>query len=146
MISDLEILAEIENNGVLDEMLIAGANVMVKAQKHQIDIQNIISDSEESGTLKASITAGKVKKTKDGKALYVYPKGERTREYKTGPKKGQTYKVRNAEIAFITEFGAPRRGIAARPFMLDAINENGNDAISAEMAVFDKWFEQTLKK
>ena len=140
LIVDLETLAEIEENGIVDEMLIAGGEVMQQAQKKSIDAYELV----DTGQMKNSITVGKPKKSKNGKVLYVYPKGARTKEYKTGAKKGQIYKVRNAEIAFINEFGAPERHIPARPFMEKAVEDSGEDAVKSEEAVFDNWLEQTI--
>ena len=46
-------------------------------------------------------------------------------------------KTRNAEIAFVNEYGA--RGIPARPFIKQGIEKKEKEAFDRAEAVFDKW-------
>lgn len=48
--------------------------------------------------------------------------------------------TRNAEIAFVNEYGA--RGIPARPFIKQGIEKKEKEAFDRAEAVFDKWLNQ----
>jgi hypothetical protein len=48
--------------------------------------------------------------------------------------------TRNAEIAFVNEFGG--RGNAARPFIQTAIDEKGETAFNSAEKVFDEWLKK----
>lgn len=65
-------------------------------------------------------------------------KGLRVRERANG-RKVKT-KTRNAEIAFVNEYGA--RGIPARPFIKQGIEKKEKEAFDRAEAVFDKWLNQ----
>ena len=69
----------------------------------------------------------KVKKGKDGRSISIYPQGTRKRKKRT---------VSNAEIAFINEYGAPTRGIAARPALLTAAAKKEKEAVDAGERVY----------
>lgn len=49
--------------------------------------------------------------------------------------------VRANEIAFLTEYGVPRRGIPARPFIQTAVKEGYDDAYDAAMGELNKFLE-----
>ena len=74
----------------------------------------------------------KVKKTKNGRAVHIYPQGARKRGKKS---------VRNAEIAFINEYGAPKRGIAPRPAIAAANAKSERPAAEAGERVFNAYLD-----
>lgn len=49
-------------------------------------------------------------------------------------------KTRNAEIAFVNEYGA--RGIPARPFIQTAIDKNEKQAFDSAEKIFDNWLKK----
>ena len=65
---------------------------------------------------------------KQGKALYV------TWNRTTAHRKGVT----EADIAFLTEYGVPGRGIPARPFIAQAVEEGLLDAYEAALDELEK--------
>ena len=71
-----------------------------------------------------------MKRGKDGqRSKYVYPRGIN--------EKGE----RNAAVAFINEFGAPQRGIQARPFIQTANELSADEAVKAAEDVYDKYLK-----
>ena len=104
LILSLEEVANLPDS-VKDDILNAQADVVVKAQKAKARSYGV----NKTGVLISSITKGKPKTSKGVRTLTVYPRGTRKRGDKT---------VRNAEIAFVAEFG--RRKQKARPFIRDA--------------------------
>lgn len=122
-------IAEIPDN-VRDEMLNAGADVLVPIQRKKI-LQYGIYDKDSTKHVADSIKKSKVKSTRDGsRVIYVSPTGSRMRGNK---------RTRNAEILFVNEFG--KRGVKARPAVKEA-NEEAADAIAkAKFDVYDKWLK-----
>lgn len=96
---------------VVEEILDAEAEVILPAQREEIEKQ--WRGPHSLGISAKSIKKGKVKKDKDGRSLTIYPQGTRKRGGRS---------TRNAEIAFINEYGAPGRRIAARP-AIDTANK-----------------------
>lgn len=121
----LQELAETSDE-TLDEMLSAEAAVFEEAQRQKARAYGVYG----TGGLIASITRGNVRRIPDGRALSVYPKGTRRR--------GNT-STREAEIAFINEFG--KRNQPARSFIRDA-NEGAMDqAVQAAEDVYDNYLK-----
>lgn len=116
---------------VQNEMLFAAADVIVPAQRNKIRAYGIY-DSKSTKHVADSIKAGKVKLKKGQRVLYVSPTGSRRR--------GNTV-TRNAEILFINEYGATRRGIKARPAVRDANEEAADAAVQAQEAVLDRFYK-----
>lgn len=120
LLGDLRSLASLPDF-VVEDILNAEADVVVKAQREEIQRQW-------SGPHSMGISAKSVKKSRkvkrDGSGSYIniYPQGTRRRGKKN---------TRNAEIAFINEYGAPKRGIAARPAILDATIKAEDTAVEA---------------
>lgn len=106
---------------VLDQMLEAEADVIEKAQKDKGKSYGV----HRTGVTLGSIKRTKTSKTKDGRAIYILPMGTNA--------DGN----RNAEVAFINEYG--KHGQPARPFIRDANEEKADDAVSAAAAVYDKF-------
>ena len=124
MVSMAEIAAMPES--VLDEMLEAAADVVVEEQKKQAKAMGVY----DTGIMAASITKGAPKASDDGRKIFVYPKGSRTR-YGT--------KTTNAEIAFINEYG--KTGQTARPFIRTANAKAEKKAVEAAEKVYDAYLK-----
>ena len=73
------------------------------------------------------------KKLLDGQEISVYPQGSRTR----GRYKKST--TRNAEIAFVNEYG--KRGQKARPFIRDANAESESKMEKAAFRIYDNYLK-----
>lgn len=124
---------------VLDEMVNAGADVIVEAQRETARTMTAGPWSGSGGQhLADSITKGKAKKKGDGKVITVYPRGTRNRTYREAGR-GKTYTESNSTIAFINEYGA--HGTPARQFIRTANEKKASDAVAAEEAVFEKFLE-----
>lgn len=108
----------------------AGIEVLVEGTKEFARNMNIY-DEESNVHIVDKIKFSKPNTKKTIKS-YVTISGTRKR----GEKKTKT---RNAEIAFINEFGAHKRGIAPRPFMKKARNKYASKAIDAASKVFYDW-------
>jgi HK97 gp10 family phage protein len=115
-------------DSVLEEMLSAEADIVVDAQ--QRTAQSVLHGPYSSGNLAGSIRKSRVKKSKNGMGIYVVFKGGRTRANTT---------TRNAEIAFLNEFG--KRGQPVRPFIKRANEECADRAVNSAANVYDKWLE-----
>lgn len=127
---------------VVDEILNAGADVLVPAQRREAEKLGKIGGYRNpkqtrdysTGTTARSIKKGRVKIAKNGgRVLYVTPVGSRTR----GKKKPRA--TRNAEIAFANEFGT--RTIHARGFMKAANEQSAGAVEKAEFDVYDRWLK-----
>ena len=93
LIGGFDAIAEIPDEVVL-EMLVAEAEVIAPAQ--EAEARAMLSGKYSTGETAQSISYDKkLKKTSDGRAIYVYPKGTR----RHGNKR------RAAEVAFVDEFG-----------------------------------------
>ena len=103
LIGGFDAIAEIPDEVAL-EMLVAEAEVIAPAQ--EAEARAMLSGKYSTGETAQSITYDKkLKKTTDGRAIYVYPKGTR----RHGNKR------RAAEVAFVNEFG--KQSQPARPFI-----------------------------
>lgn len=127
---------------VVDEILNAGADALVPAQRREAEKLGKVGGYRNpgqkrdysTGTTARSIKKGRVKLAKNGgRALYVAPTGSRTR----GKKKPRA--TRNAEIAFVNEFGT--RTIHARGFLAKANEASAAAVEKAEFDVYDKWLK-----
>ena len=119
---------EVKNN-----VLIAMANVAADALKKTGTDMEIRDEDNQSGIhILDSIKIKKPKLTDDGGSIIITFTGSRTR--------GNT-KTRNAEIAFINEFGANARGIEAKQWIAHANESCEEEAIKAGQAVLDAWIE-----
>lgn len=127
LLLSMEELAQIPEE-VQDKMLNAQADVVVEAQKEKARVYNV----QDTGAMIQSIKKGRVKRAKGGsRVIYVTPTGSRKRGGKT---------VRNAEVAFVNEYG--RRNQQARPFIRDANETSANATTEAGAAIYYKWQEQ----
>ena len=126
---DFAALARLPDS-VIDGILNAEADVIVPAQRAEIEKQWNGAKVPPTGISAKSIQKGKVKKDRDGRSLSVYPKGTRKRG-------GQT--TRNAEIAFINEYG--KRGQPARPAIDAANKKKEEEAVAAGERVYNQFLD-----
>lgn len=127
LIGDLEAIANIPDSVILD-MLTAEADVIAAEQKAQAAA--MLSGETSKGITAQGITYDKkLKTTKDGKAIYVYPKGIRT----------DGNRRRKAEVAFINEYG--KKGQPARPFIRVANEKAADAAAQAALKVYDNYLK-----
>ena len=124
LIFDMSELASLPDD-VIDEMLNVGADVIAEAQK---------TVGERMGVHLTGVTLDSIKKSKKvsagsagGRYIDVYPDGTNA--------DGN----RNAEVAFINEFG--KRGQMPRPFMRTANEEYADEMVDAEYRVYDNYLK-----
>lgn len=129
LLDDLEALAGLPDS-VGADVLNAEADVIVSAQREEIGRR--WSGPYSQGISAQAVKKGPVKQKGVGKAIHIYPQGTRKRGGKS---------VRNAEIAFINEYGAPGRGIAARPAIAAANAKAEEAAVEAGAKVFDAYLD-----
>lgn len=129
LLDDLEALAGLPDS-VGADVLNAEADVIVSAQREEIGRR--WSGPYSQGISAQAVKKGPVKQKGVGKAIHIYPQGTRKRGGKS---------VRNAEIAFIDEYGAPGRGIAARPAIATANAKAEEAAVEAGAKVFDAYLD-----
>lgn len=125
----LEDLANLPDE-LLDEMLEAESDVVESAIKAKAAAYGV----EDTGQMISSIKRGPVRRIRDGKALTISPQGSR--------KRGNTV-TRNAEIAFINEYGKGKEKQVqpARPFMRDAVEGSADEAVQAAASVYDDYLK-----
>ena len=117
---------------VAEEMLQAGGEVLADAQKRKY----LSTLKQHTGNLANSLKVSKMTRRRDGsRGITVYPRG-----------KHHSYKhddgfadARNADVAFVQEYGSKKRGISAKGIMAAANAESGDAVQAAELAVYDKW-------
>ena len=129
LMDDLEALAALPDS-VVGEILDAEADVLVPAQ--QAEIQKQWRGRYSEGISAKCVKKGKLKKEPGRYVLSVYPQGTR--------KRGGT-STRNAEIAFINEYGAPGRGIAACPAIGTANAKAEQEAVEAGEKVYHAYLD-----
>lgn len=132
LIDDFAALAQLPDE-VMDGILEAGADVITEAQRTEIKRQWRGPHSMEISA--KSIKKSKAKKTKDGREIRIYPQGTRKRG------KNNVRTIRNAEIAFINEYGAPKRGIAPRPAINTANKKAEDKAVDAGEKVYHQYLD-----
>ena len=120
-------IAEIPDE-VQDEMLDAEAQIVAEAIRGGIRSEQ--TESYSTGELARSVKVGKVKAVKGQRQKYIYFAGSR--------KRGKT-RTRNAEIAFLNEYGT--RTINQRNFVWVANKKAEAAAVQAAAAVYNRWLE-----
>ena len=93
-----------------------------------------VRDPESDVHILDKIKRGKAKKTDDGGYADITFAGSRTRNGTT---------TRNAEIAFVNEYG--KRGQAARPFIGLAMTQNEKTIQDPAEEVIGDWIEKTFQ-
>ena len=130
LMDDLRSLAGMPDS-VVDGILNAEADVVVQAQREEIQRQ--WKGPHSMGISAQSIKKdNKIKRDGSGPYINVYPQGTR--------KRGKE-RVRNAEIAFINEYGAPKRGIAARPAIKAAMRSKMEEISGAGEKVYNAYLD-----
>lgn len=129
LMDDLAALARLPDS-VVEGILDAEAEVILPAQREEIEKR--WSGPHSLGISSKSVKKGKVKKTSDGRSLSIYPQGTRKRGGRA---------TRNAEIAFINEYGAPGRHIAARPAIDTANKKKEKEAVDAGERVYHAYLD-----
>lgn len=129
LIDDLADLARLPDS-VVDGILDAEADIILSAQREEIEKH--WRGPHSAGISAKSIKKGKIKKGKDGRSISVYPQGTRKRGGRI---------IRNAEIAFINEYGAPKKRIAARPAIDTANKKNEREAVDAGERVYHSYLD-----
>lgn len=93
-----------------------------------------VRDPESNVHILDKITHTKPKETDDGGVCYVTFSGSRTRG---------TTRTRNAEIAFVNEFG--KRNQTARPFIRQAAEQYADQIDAPGEKIIGDWQEKTFK-
>lgn len=119
---DLAALAALPDS-VIEQMLLAEAGIVEEEQRATAKEMGVY----DSGMTAGSIKKGKVKKTASGKSITVSPQGTNARG------------DRNAEVAFINEYG--KRGQTARPFIRTANERAEKKAIEAGEKVYTDFLD-----
>ena len=92
------------------------------------------TDPEATVHILDHISHSRPMKTEDGGKAFITFTGTRQR--------GNTI-TRNAEIAYINEYGAPRRGISARPFISTAMAQGEDEIAAPADEIIGGWIEKT---
>ena len=108
---------------VTDEMLLAQADIVEKAQIAKGAAYGVML----TGVTLSSIKVGKIVRSGGSKSIKIVPEGSNA--------DGN----RNAEVAFLNEFGVPSKGMAARPFISDANEEAADPATDAAAQILFDW-------
>lgn len=127
LIGDLGALAQLPDS-VAEDILTAEADIVEAEQK--ITAREMLNGPYSTGKTAAAIKRTKIKKTKDGKSLTIYPQGKR--------EKGK----RSAEVAFINEFGAPGKKQEPRQFIRTANERAKPKAAQAGEKVYGAFLDR----
>lgn len=138
---------------VIYDMLHAEAEIVIEAQKSEINSLGLVETAKMRDSIKADSKRGLSRGKGLARYINVYPHGVHhlyrartvTKTYKRS-KSGRTYtygggekKSNNAEVAFIHEFGAPTRHIPAKQWMRKANEKAAPKAAEAAADVLHKW-------
>lgn len=124
LLGDLDSLAKLPDS-VTDGMLEAEADVIAAAQQAQA--AKMWTGDYATGTTARSIKKGKVKKTGLGKSITVAPTGTNKRG------------TRNAEVAFINEYG--KKGQPGQPAIRTANEQKEKEAVEAGEKVYHAYLD-----
>ncbi len=102
------------------DMIQAGADELIKAEQEEIERLKLV----DTGDMKKSVKATKIRKTDSGGFVEVYPQGK--------DRKG----VSNATKAFVAQYG--KSGMSARPWLTAARAKSGEKVSAAIRKVWDK--------
>ena len=124
LMNDLEAVAELPDS-VAVEMLNKQADVIKEAHTSKINELDLV----DTGQLRDSIDKTAVRSSGGSRYLEVYPQGIR----KNG--------VRNAEVGYIHEYGAPGRHIPAKNWMQNANEGCADETTQAAAEVYDNYLK-----
>lgn len=96
-----------------------------------------VLDPETPENILDRISHSPPKQTEDGGKAFITFTGSR--------KRGNTV-TRNAAIAYINEYGAPHRGISARPFISTGMARNEKEITAPAEEIIGGWIENTYAK
>lgn len=134
LIDDLEMLQNLPEE-MMEDMLNAGADVLVRFQRAEIK-------QLWSGPYSMKISARAIKKdVKIRTSKYIGISGRYINIYPQGTRKRGKKRARNAEIAFINEYGAPKRGVEPRPAIGIANEKGGQQAVEAAEQVYHAYLD-----
>lgn len=122
-------------DGIKKNALVAMANVAQNKEKSVGEAKGV-RDPESNVHVLDSFKINAPKIGKDGGSIDITFSGSRTRGNTT---------TRNAEIAFINEYGANDRGIPARQFISTALAEAGDEINDAGADIIHDWIENNFK-
>lgn len=106
----------------------------VKAEGEAMGVRDPDSDEH----ILDHIALSKPKKGRDGNVkAFVTFRGVRIR--------GKT-KIWNAAIAYLNEYGAPRRGIAPKPFIMTAMARGEEQIAAPADEIIGGWIEKTFQR
>ncbi len=117
---------------VMDGMLDAMAEVIKPAE--EASAASMLQGKYYEGFVAGGVKIGKKRKVKDGKAIYVTFNGTTT-----SSKIFTKYPTRNAERAFVNEFGVKVRGPGPRPFIRVAVETHADAANDAAEKVYNDY-------
>lgn len=103
----------------------------IKDRGEALDVRDPESDVHILDTIKTN----KPKLTKDGGSVTITFSGSRSRGGK---------RVRNAEIAFVNEYGTRKQ--RARPFIGQAMTQNEQAIVEPGAEILGDWIEKTFKE
>lgn len=125
LMEDLEAIADLPD-AVAKEMLMAQAEIIAEAQQRAAVANGLV----DTGQMKESIEVDSAIKTSGlDRYVDVYPRGTRADG------------VRNAEVAFIHEYGAPGKHISAKAWIKQANESVAERADAAAMEVYNKYLQ-----
>ena len=145
---DLKELEELPTE-VIDDMLMAGGEVIAKAHKDELRSMGLVGETK---NLVNSIGIHRKRHSASEHYVLVYPSGRHhTYRARSGTytkmnwgrsggvrsKGGGTKEATNNDVGFVHEFGG--HGNQARQWMRKANEENIDQAVEAEYAVYDKY-------
>lgn len=136
LVFDREELARLPED-VVDGMLDAMAKVIKPAE--EASASAALQGKYYEGFVAGSVKIGKKKKIKDGKAIYVTFNGETTSK-----KMFTKHPTRNAERAFVNEFGVKVRGPGPRPFIRMAVEGHADAACDAAEKIYDDYLNKKI--
>lgn len=129
--ADLHKFGLLDNGDLVEEMLEAGADVVIDEWKKGIKKAVKANSKRSTGELEDSITTGKgIQKINDVSCVTIYPTGKDS--------KG----VRNAEKAFILHYG--KSGQAPTYFVDDVESIADDEAADTMRALFDKYVDKFM--
>lgn len=111
------------------EMLKAGADILVEAQKEEAQAMGL----NETGGFINSIKATAIKGNDTEKHIDIYPQG---RAKHGNDRKGDKSNVRYATIGFVAEYGTSRQ--AARPYMTVANDKAHEKVVEAQRKIWER--------
>ena len=130
--------AEVIPDGVADDMLAAEADVIEPRIHHNADV--MLLGEYSTGLSREKLTRLKPSRNRDGeRQLLLTWRGTRD-YYLFRGERHRREEVRNAEIAFINEYGS--RKTPARGFIKAAIDDGEKEAVDGAEKIFRRWQDE----